>query len=355
MRRSLITIAGAACCAWLIGFAFMLIEFHWAFGFIGNGLIRASARRAMFWVAMLPVAIITVQSLLHRSKRIVVHAVVLSVVCFLAALAAETTYLLHLAGHEGLRRPFGRSAPVSQVLPILLTSLHAPFALLVGGTMSVRSLEMAARRRDAELNANHLETRLSEARARLLRSQLHPHFLFNALNSVAALIRHDPGGAAEMLNRLARFYAIAASTEGRRFVSLEEELTFVRQYLDIEQIRFGPRLDASLDVPPRLLSAEVPTLILQPLAENAIKHGIGRNPGPGRIMISAAANGPSLHLVVEDNGVLDTEHSTEGVGLTNTRERLRQLYGDRAAVTIHADDAVTRVIVTIPFDRGAAA
>ena len=353
MRRALL-VSGAIAIAFAIALSYMVLDYYTAFRIMGPALFRSAVVRSAMWVAVLPVTVIASHAFAKTNRRVLVDAAGLTALCFLAALMAEGCYLMFAVGHGWYRRPGAREQEsLLTLLPTLLASVHAPFTFLIGTTMGGRLLADSTDHRAAEARVNRLETRLVEARMRLLRSQLHPHFLFNALNSVTALISSEPRRAAEMLHRLCGFYAIASATDGRKTVRLQEELDFVRQYIDIEQIRFGPRLTTFMDIAPEVADAEVPTLILQPLAENAIKHGIGVQPGPGTLAITAHARGERLSIFIEDSGAIDASPIRDGVGLANTRERLRQLYGSDGTIAIAPIDSGTRVTVTIPL-KGAA-
>jgi signal transduction histidine kinase len=181
------------------------------------------------------------------------------------------------------------------------------------------------------LNAAHLETRLMETRLRTLEAELHPHFLFNTLHAISTLIHSKPDAADRMISRLSDLLRLTFDRSGSARISLQEELEFLQKYLEIEQTRFQDRLGVNFDIDPDTLDAEVPRLILQPLVENAIKHGLSPKPGHGLITITAARRNGSLLLEVRDNGVgLNARTRVrlhEGVGLSNTRDRLDCLYG----------------------------
>ena len=189
-------------------------------------------------------------------------------------------------------------------------------------------------RREAQaraLNASQLETRLVEAQLQSLQRQLQPHFLFNTLNTISALMHRDVEAADMMIARLSDLLRISLQMVGVQEISLKEELDFLSKYLEIEQTRFRDRLTVVFDVQSDTLHALVPNLLLQPLVENAIKHGIGPRPTPGQIAVRARINGAMLELDVQDNGVgLSAARLTDfnrGVGLSNTRSRLDHLYG----------------------------
>ena len=199
--------------------------------------------------------------------------------------------------------------------------------IIVGASHGV---EFYRRYRERELRAIELEKLLAQARLQALRSQLNPHFLFNTLNSISSLMRRDVDAADRMIVRLSELLRLALGNVETQEVPLRDELEFLRRYLDIEQIRFGARLQVTFDIPADTLELPVPNLLLQPLVENAIKHGIAPRKQPGRIEIAARREGPGLALRVRDNGP-GTGQGAEGagVGLANTRARLEHLYGDR--------------------------
>jgi signal transduction histidine kinase len=181
------------------------------------------------------------------------------------------------------------------------------------------------------LKASQLETRLVEAQLQSLQRQMQPHFLFNTLNTISALMHRDVDAADAMIARLSDLLRISLQTVGVQEVSLKDELDFLSKYLEIEQTRFRDRLTVVFDVSPDTFDALVPNLILQPLVENAIKHGIGPRPAPGTITIRSGRISGMLELTVQDNGVgLSAARLSDfnrGVGLSNTRSRLEHLYG----------------------------
>jgi sensor histidine kinase YesM len=164
-----------------------------------------------------------------------------------------------------------------------------------------------------------------------LQRQIQPHFLFNTLNTISALMHRDVDAADAMIARLSDLLRMSLERVGVQEVTLKEELDFLSKYLEIEQTRFRDRLTVAFDVQADVLDALVPNLLLQPLVENAIKHGIGPRPTPGQITVRARRNGALLELDVQDNGVgLSAARLTDfnrGVGLSNTRSRLDHLYG----------------------------
>ncbi len=212
--------------------------------------------------------------------------------------------------------------------------------------------------REREEAAEQLARGLTEARLQALKMQLQPHFLFNTLNAISALIPDEARPARRMLARLGDLLRITLDHEATQEVTLREELAFLEPYLEIEQARLGDRLTVEMQIAPETLDARVPHLLLQPLVENSIRHGIAARIEPGRVQISASRGGKDglLHLEVRDDGrgvERDSEVSARrGVGLTNIRSRLAQLYqGDhRFALENQAAGGVL-VRVTLPFRR----
>ncbi|HFB98427.1 MAG TPA: sensor histidine kinase [Bryobacterales bacterium] len=187
--------------------------------------------------------------------------------------------------------------------------------------------------KDRQLRAAELERLLAQSRLETLRSQLHPHFLFNALNAVSAHVERDPKTARRMIEQLGELLRLSLEHAEDHEIPLEEELAFVERYLAIQRVRFEDRLEVRMDIDPAALAARVPTFVLQPLVENAVRHGIAPRPDRGTVRISARKEDGRLRLCVEDDGpgmpVGWKLAANQGVGLANTRERLRRLYGEK--------------------------
>jgi two-component system, LytTR family, sensor kinase len=214
-----------------------------------------------------------------------------------------------------------------------------------------------AYRRESEtraLNASQLETRLVEAQLQSLQRQLHPHFLFNTLNTISGLIRTDPDGADVMIDRLGDLLRMTLHKSGIQEVSLKEELDVLQKYVEIERTRFGNRLNVEMHVQPETLDAQVPSLVLQPLVENAIRHGIAPNARPGWIAVHATREAGELVLQVLDSGDgLPPDRLmalNRGVGLDNTRARLAHLYRERYEFTFSNLERGFCVTIRIPFE-----
>jgi two-component system, LytTR family, sensor kinase len=209
----------------------------------------------------------------------------------------------------------------------------------------------AKKLREREVGAAELERRLTEARLQALQMQLNPHFLFNTLHAISSLMHQDVEAADRMLVKLSDLLRRALDTSDTQEVTLREELEFLRSYAEIEQIRFGERLDIEMNVARETLDALVPNLILQPLLENAIRHGIEPHARRGRIAVTASRENEVLRLEVRDNGGgIANGQPVDGIGLSNTRSRLAQLYGARQSFGIqNADGGGVLVRVDIPF------
>lgn len=206
--------------------------------------------------------------------------------------------------------------------------------------------------REGETKAAQLATQLAQAQLQALKMQIHPHFLFNTLNSIAALLHKDVEAADRMIARLGDFLRMTLKSSDAQTTNLGLELEFLRCYLDIERTRFQDRLIVEVDVEPQALEVTVPNLILQPIVENAIRHGIARQTIAGRITIRAFKKKERLIIQVEDNGPglrangNSPRTSSGGIGLDNTRSRLKQFYGDDYQLEI-ANSSGRGVMVTV--------
>ena len=191
------------------------------------------------------------------------------------------------------------------------------------------------RARDRERHAVMLEAGLTKARLQTLQMQIQPHFLFNTLNSIASLIHENPRAADEMIGSMSDFLRLTLGTSDRPEISLSEELVYLDHYLAIEKIRFGERLTVEKQIEPAALDSLVPVLILQPLLENAVKHGVEKQLAPVLVRITARRAGNFLRLQVSDNGhgLKDAKDKlVEGVGLSNTRSRLQEIVGKASSL-----------------------
>jgi len=216
----------------------------------------------------------------------------------------------------------------------------------------VHTLSFYRRSEERERKALELEARLADAKLQALRMQLHPHFLFNTLNAIATLVHKDARAADEMITNLSELLRATLDTSAQE-IPLRQELDFLNRYLEIQQVRFGERLRVEKEIDAAALDSLVPTLILQPLVENAIRHGIEPNPAAGVVAIRARRNElGALLLTVRDSGGGPRPHdkTSSGIGLANTHGRLRELYGNRARMTLNTEAAGGFAVeMEIPF------
>ena len=205
--------------------------------------------------------------------------------------------------------------------------------------------------------ASELSAQLAQAQLAALKMQIHPHFLFNTLNSIAALLHEDVEAADRMLTRLSDFLRITLQSSTTSVVTLREELGFLQAYLDIERVRFRDRLVVELTIAPDVLDARVPNLILQPLVENAVRHGISKQIAIGHLVIDARRLDERLLIRIDDNGPGKPNgngnlkrRANGGVGLANTRARLKQFYGDfEFNIEDRIDRSGTTVMMNVPY------
>ncbi len=215
-------------------------------------------------------------------------------------------------------------------------------------------LDYHKKNRENELRASKLETQLAQSQLEVLKMQLHPHFLFNTLHAISALVQKDPEAADNMISQLSDLLRMTLENSDLQEVPLKEELEFLKLYLDIQKTRFRDRLEIKYEIEPETLAASVPNFILQPLVENSIKHGIDPRASGGKITIKSSQNNGSLKIEVCDDGSgLPKDNGSvfdKGLGLANTQERLRQLYGTDQNITVeNAPDRGVNVTFEIPF------
>ncbi|MBI5687716.1 MAG: histidine kinase [Verrucomicrobia bacterium] len=229
---------------------------------------------------------------------------------------------------------------------------HVPVYWVI--VCAVHALTYYRRSQERERNALELSASLAQARLQALKMQLHPHFLFNALNAIATLVHKDPHAADDMIANLSNLLRLALDRSNLHEVSLRKELEFLDCYLEIEQMRLGNRLRVEKHIEPAMLNALVPVMIFQPLAENAVRHGIEPMRNPGVVTICAAREGMFLNLTVSNSGTgvftSPPAASRPGIGVANTRARLQELYGTDAQLVMQpAADGGFSVSVQIPL------
>lgn len=311
---------------------------YWIWGLLAP-LVLLAARRFTFsrssWAAVLPV---------HVGL-----GVLLTTVQIVAAQLVLTAFGIS---------PYGAAPAPLDVVGMagkaLRINFHSSFPTYWLVLAVVHAIDYYAKYRDREVRASQLEARLAEARLAALKRQMNPHFLFNALNSISALMYVDREAADAMLARLSELLRLALDADGEQEVPLARELAMLSRYLEIEKIRFEDRLRVEIDVAPALLEARVPALSLQPLAENAIRHGISRLPEGGTLRVRGARENGHLRLVIEDDGPGPAPGAGEGIGLANLRARLAELYGPEQRLELAGrPGGGTTVEVRIPWRSSA--
>lgn len=250
---------------------------------------------------------------------------------------------LLLEGGSVILRAFGFARPPGETFSASML-LGAVFAGFVYFDVWSRRLEQSS------VEAERLRGMLAEARLRSLRTQLEPHFLFNTLNSVLSQVRAHPARASEMLQKLSSLLRISAARNEHQEVTLREDLEVTSSYLDIERVRFRDALDIRIDVDDGVLDARVPAFLLQPLVENAVRHGALATIGRGSVRVGIRRERASMVIDVENDGeLLDPSRWREGIGLSNLRARLQQLYGDGHELSVDARGDGVRVRISFPL------
>jgi signal transduction histidine kinase len=246
--------------------------------------------------------------------------------------------------------------PPPSVSPLTLRPLAVLMDTLAYGALAgvAHAVLFYRRYRDRERRALFLESNLAKARLHALQAQLQPHFLFNALNAIATLLRRDPRAAEATLMSLSELLRLALSQADQQEIPLRQELLFLERYMEIQQTRFGPRLSFERDVQAETLDCLVPTLLLQPLAENAIRHGLEPSASPGAIWVTSLVEQGRLRILLEDNGVglggPGASQPTSGIGLANLQSRLNALYGTEHVLELAArPGGGTRVRIELPL------
>jgi two-component system, LytTR family, sensor kinase len=268
----------------------------------------------------------------------------------MAALITVTrAFLLSWLG-KGILESAGDVRPLREwVTSYLLT--QSAFDLLIYTAIVIAALayEDRARANERDRQREQLAAQLVDAELRALRMQLHPHFLFNTLHAIQVLIAEQPERARTMVVLLGDLLRSTLFADGAANVPLAQELEFVRRYLEIEQVRFEDRLRVTIAIPDALLTAVVPNFLLQPLVENAIRHGVSRVGAPAQIVLGAHTADDLLVIDVWNTGPAPNGAPSTGLGLSTTRARLERLHGDRASCVLESYDGGARARITIPL------
>ncbi len=283
----------------------------------------------------------------HRARNAAIHLALAPLVAGAHAALYITTAIVLLPDPQ--RDPWG-----SLVVRQLGASGLLGMTMYVTVVFVVHTLRYQQALREREVAQSRLETQLAQARLTALRAQLNPHFLFNTLHSVSALMAHDVPGARQMLTRLSDLLRLALEGGAEQECTLREEMEFVGHYLAIQEIRFRDRLQVSRELQPGTLDARVPRLLLQPLVENAIEHALDPQERRTRVRIAAVRTDGRLRLTVEDDGPGTAGGEVhERIGLGHTRARLAGLYGDAGTLHVRpSPSGGTAVEVALPFRAG---
>jgi signal transduction histidine kinase len=325
---------------------------------MGHSLVKVFAWGILTWLAWAPLqpAIVWLArrySLLGGvwKRSLLVH-IPAFIVCSALHSAAAVAITLTIKPWDNMGYP-------TTFWPRFLSRMQGSFGgdlLIYGGIVGVcYAIDYYQKYREREFAATQLEAQLAQAQLDSLRMQLQPHFLFNTLNGIVGLVRDNKNDAAvRMLVGLSDLLRHALEHSDRQEVQLREELNFIKLYLSIQQMRFPDRLQIDLDIDPATSKALVPNFVLQPLIENALRHGIGRSAGAGSIGISSRRENGSLLITVSDNGAGLPNHwqlkTNCGIGLANTAARLQQLYGENHRFDIHnRDGGGVEVEIVIPM------
>jgi sensor histidine kinase YesM len=309
------------------------------------------------WAALTPVALWLARRF-PLEKEVIVRRVALHLL-FGVLISLLQLVAYNFVFQTLVRRSSDSFFPLGPFQDVVVGQFHFNlllYAVLVGLYQTFdyyrRFREREQRAAQLEVEAAQLETQLTRAQLDALKMQLHPHFLFNTLNTISVLMEEDVGAANEMLLRLSDLLRAALKNNEAHEVTLEEELEFLEKYLQIEQARFQDRLKVRIDPAPETLTAYLPNLLLQPLVENAIRHAVAPRATETLIEIRSHKLDGHLHLSVSDNGEGMVDHATptNGIGLRNTRERLEKLYGSNQDFRLETTaGGGVHISIIIPF------
>lgn len=321
--------------------------------------LRAGLHGAIYWglwLAFLPV----IRWVVERAFQVGVTArgLVTVAIAGIGLVAVQTAVVVIASAF--IARDVGRLLVFGQYYAYTFGLFLLRSTLAYGLIVTVLAVVMHQRwHRETLLGQAALERSLAEARLQHLQSQLRPHFLFNALHAIATMVmKGERQRASDMIGKLAGLLRISMRADRAPMSSLEDEFATLQSYLDIERMRLGERLQVRLHLARPAATARVPTLLLQPLVENAIRHGVERSPEAGRVEITAAVRDGWVAITVEDDGpglVVGGGEAGHRIGLENTRARLRQVYGDRATLELVDGEergAVARVVLPMEGAEG---
>ena len=339
--------------SWSLFAGFMALQEHYTAQIIGKPMTWAYTLRAEFtysylWALLTPGVLWLAKRFPvdHRSwcRMVPLHAAA----CVLIVTAQKSAYVFLVPAFS----PQWQVHDMASWLRSVMVSLDYG-VLLYGIVLLIHyAVKYYARYQEGRVRASQLEARLAEAQLTALKMQLHPHFLFNTLHSISTLVNEDAEAAEAMIARLSELLRLSLENTGAQEVPLSQELEFIERYLEIEQIRFEDRLRVHFDIDPQTLDAQVPNLILQPLVENAIRHGIAHNAGGNVEVRSSLVEGKLLLQVLDDGVGLVAGKclNRPGLGLSNTQARLDAIYGkEHDFVLRNASNGGAEAAIRIPF------
>lgn len=357
--RTTVIKAGVLFAVWTVYGLFSAWQSHYWYSFTKDPLSWADSLRfevsfAWLWLLLTPFILWLARRFRierqHWTRNLMVHFAALTVINAVTKIVFDAAMSPPNSAFHGF------------TWPKLLRSIEQNFdtgTLLYSVIILVEhSIVYYRRYQQGLVNAANLQTQLVQAQLRALKMQLHPHFLFNTLHTITALVHEDPDQAERTIARLSELLRLFLANSTIHEVPLSEELRILDLYLEIERTRFEHRLSVHFDIPPELREAMVPNLVLQPLVENSIRHGVGRRSAPGWISVAAERYGETLVLRVTDNGVglKEAVSQSTGMGLAITRGRLESLYGEKQSLTLRdVQTGGAEVRITLPFRKHAEA
>jgi two-component system LytT family sensor kinase len=356
MRRSWVAHQALNFSLWSLFAVYMTLQEHYIALIIGKPMtwwytIRGEFVYAYLWALLTPL-IVWLATRFPVDRRGWYRVVPIHVLACVLLSAVQKTILVALVPPIS---PEWRVHDVASLVRIILVGMDYG-VMLYGIVLLVHyALKYYDHYQEGRVRASQLEARLAQAQLQALKMQLHPHFLFNTLHSISTLVQEDPAAAEMMIARLSELLRLSLENSGVQQVPLSKELEFIESYLGIEQIRFEDRMQVRFDIDPETLDAQVPNLILQPLVENAVHHGIGGGSGD-RIEIRSRHADGQLILQVLDNGPGLGDPNVpiqpgKGLGLANTRARLETLYGKAHNFVVRsASNGGVEAAILIPFE-----
>ncbi len=222
----------------------------------------------------------------------------------------------------------------SEPVQLLINLIIAIIVTTILGFYNIKKAGLEAKIKQKELEVLKVQKLKTEAELQTLQSRINPHFLYNALNSIASLIHQDPDKAEDMTIKLSKLFRYSINTQNENLTSVKEEIEILTTYFDIEKVRFGQRIQFNIDADADILSLQLPRFILQPLAENALKHGLNQSAANAELNIALKKNNAELEITVADNGLPFPDEINTGYGLQSTYDKLNLIYNDRYSIQI---------------------